>query len=284
MNTIFQSIVKFFRSLFGYTENTQNPVIQTNVPPKKIEESSIAFPEKKDTPIILQPEPQSDFLQSQTEIATEVPPITDDKTEVPKEEELHISIEVPANDVPKEEKVLDNQSLADAAPALNLQIERYSFGEKDTLGKFYINGKFYSYTLEDIHPSKGKSRFEFSENAENKLYFNCIPAGLYELALRTTGGGMHTTYTLKYPHIHKGMLSLLHVPQMPYIFFQIGASEADTKGCIIVGEKIVDEANVTQARGMQGSEDAYCLIYPLVADYLVKGGKVYLTVTDAVLK
>lgn len=343
MNSIFQSIAKFFRSLFGYTENTQNPVIQTNVPTKKIDTPIVSPPDKKDVPVIVQPEPQTHISPNQGDISSspkeevtisiEVP--TDTNTDAPKEDEVHISTEVPqveppatedtkideiviSSEIPKNEdvpttpkeefgssaepqvipsnptetpikeapkqEVIDHQPLADSAPALNLQIERYSFGEKDTLGKFYINGKFYSYTLEDVHPSKGKSIFAFNGNGENGLYFNCIPAGLYELVLRTTGGGMHTTYTLKYPDMHKGMLSLLNVPKIPYVFFQIGSSEADTKGCIIVGEKIIGEENITQERGIQGSEDAYSVIYPLVADYLVKGGKVYLTITDAGLK
>lgn len=345
MNPIIQSITKFFRSLFGYTENTQNPVIQTNVPIQKIDTTIDSTPEKKDIPIVAQPESQGHFSQNQGDISSspkeevtisiEVPPSTDTNTDGPKEEEVHISTEEPqveppttedtktdetviSTEIPKSEDsasnpneelgsssepqvlpsnpaenpikdepkpdLVDNQPLADSAPALNLQIERYSFGEKDTLGKFYINGKFYSYTLEDVHPSKGKSLFAFNGNQENGLYFNCIPAGFYELVLRATGGGMHTTYTLKYPDMHKGMLSLLNVPKKPYVFFQIGTSEADTKGCIIVGEKIIGEENITQERGIQGSEDAYSVIYPLVAEYLVKGGKVYLTITDAGVK
>lgn len=61
-----------------------------------------------------------------------------------------------------------------------------------------------------------------------------IPAGIYEIRLRTEGG-MHQKYARRFPW-HVGMLWLQDVPGFEWIYIHIGNDDDDTDGCILVGE------------------------------------------------
>lgn len=259
MNSFFQSIGNFFRNLFGIQPKVENPI----TPPPIVEPVKPADVEIKSE---IKPTPT---------IEEEIKPV---QPETPPHPPIIEEPKVP--EIPKSHPTEPIQPDEAEGFALQLHLERYSLGEKDTLGKLSINGKFYAYTLEDVHASKGKSAFKFGVNDDQSLTFNCISSGKYEVALRAEGGGMHTTYSLKYPDFHKGMLHLLNVPKQNYVFFQIGTTEADTKGCIILGESIENEEAVSESRLINGSENAYKMVYPLVLEYLNKGGKVYLTITE----
>lgn len=155
----------------------------------------------------------------------------------------------------------------DSSNHLIINLVRYSTGKEDTLGKLYINNQLYCYTLEDQYR-------EVKVSGDTR-----IPAGEYEIIFRKVGG-MNDTYSLKYPDIHKGMLWLQQVPGFQYILIHIGNSEADTKGCILVGNHVVGENNTQKARQITGSKDAYYKVYPIVAAHLEKGGKVTIKITD----
>ncbi len=156
----------------------------------------------------------------------------------------------------------------DAGNQFVIKLVRYSVGAEDTLGRLYINNKLYCYTLEDQY-------------RERKVAGDtCIPTGEYEIVFRNVGG-MNDTYCIKYPDIHKGMLWLQNVPGFEYILIHIGNSEADTKGCILVGSHVVGENNTQKARQITGSKDAYYKVYPIVADYLEKGGKVMMKIVES---
>lgn len=107
---------------------------------------------------------------------------------------------------------------------MKLEVLRFNDTGKETLGLLMINGKFRGYTLED-------------EERTVKVWGETrIPEGTYKLGLRTEGGH-HARYLKKFPHIHKGMLHVLNVPNFKFILIHIGNSEDDTAGCLLVGSQ-----------------------------------------------
>src|SRR5690606_24601052 len=124
---------------------------------------------------------------------------------------------------------------------------------EETLGLLFIDGKFECYTLEDQHRDKkvwGDTR---------------IPNGTYEVALRTEGTH-HERYSKKFSD-HIGMLHVLNVPNFEYILIHVGNTEADTAGCLLVGNQITKKALID-------STGAYREMYKKIAPALAKGEKV----------
>ncbi len=294
MNAFFRAISNFFNRLFG--NNTiapdyppiQNPVIEVKVPEVKIPE--VKIPEVK-APEIEIPEVKIPEVKI-PEI--EVPDVNIPEIEIPEVKVPEVSIpdselspepfsvpevevtvtpeEFPAKVTPEtpsssiippiqENSFIQPETVAGELPlALQIRLKRQSAGALDTLGKMSINGLEYCYSLEE---TKGKA----------------IPVGKYEVLLRSSGG-IHATYATRYKELHKGMLWLQNVPGFKYIYIQIGQDTLDTQGCIIVGNEVVNEAEVNAKRIIKGSKAAYLKIYVPVAEYLLRGGKVFINIED----
>jgi len=138
---------------------------------------------------------------------------------------------------------------------MELKVYRYSSQSQTTLGALQIDGKFECYTLEDQHQDikvKGETR---------------IPAGTYNIGLRTVGG-FDARYKAKF-NFHKGMLQVLDVPNFEYILIHVGNDEDDTAGCLLVG----NTANNNRLnKGFIGdSTTAYKSLYPKVLKAIESG-------------
>ncbi len=154
--------------------------------------------------------------------------------------------------------------VADADPEVMLvDVFRYSTGEHDTLGKLYIQGEEYAYTLEN--PTGNGHTPDDSR----------IPAGTYELAFRTAGG-RHPTYLYRFGEMHKGMLWLKEVPGYPFALICIGNKASDTNGSLLLGTQVQQEMDTDAEREVWYSEQAYRKVYPIIADHLATGKPVKL--------
>lgn len=155
-------------------------------------------------------------------------------------------------------------------PNMNLEVLRFSSEEDSTSGLLFdvTNGerKFLAYTLED----------EYRE--EKKMHETRIPAGTYNVTLRTVGG-FHTRYTEKYGDMHKGMLWVRDVPGFEYILIHTGNTDEHTSGCLLLGDSQTN--NQIKEDGFIGSSvQAYKRVYPPIAKVLEDGGTVSITYTD----
>ena len=103
-----------------------------------------------------------------------------------------------------------------------------------------------------------------------------IAAGTYELLLRKYGSH-HERYKDKFSDMHQGMIQLKNVPDFTDILIHIGNTEKDTAGCLLVGSLGAIEAN---RYTIINSTKAYKLIYPMLANPLVAGEKVFLKIID----
>lgn len=153
---------------------------------------------------------------------------------------------------------------------MNLEVLRFSSEEDSTSGLLFdvTNGerKFLAYTLED----------EYRE--EKEMHETRIPAGTYNITLRTVGG-FHTRYTEKYGDMHKGMLWVRDVPGFEYILIHTGNTDEHTSGCLLLGDSQTN--NQVKEDGFIGSSvQAYKRVYPPIAKVLEDGGTVSITYTD----
>ena len=152
---------------------------------------------------------------------------------------------------------------------MKLEVLRFSSDSDSTLGVLFDTTnerKFLCFTLED----------EFREikiSGETR-----IPAGTYNVTLRTEGG-FNQRYNDKFgTDFNKGMLWVRDVPGFEYILIHIGNTDDNTEGCLLVGDS--QNQNITENGFIGASTDAYKRIYPPIADVLVNGGQVTITYKD----
>ncbi|MCU4177664.1 DUF5675 family protein [Carboxylicivirga sp. N1Y90] len=145
---------------------------------------------------------------------------------------------------------------------MNLKVIRYSGSKESTLGLLFIDGLFACYTLED----------EFRE--VKVMGETRIPAGKYQVKLRTYGGH-HTRYLKRYgSDFHKGMLQIMDVPGFTDILIHKGNDDDDTAGCLLVGDSINN--NQVKSGFIGNSTVAYDRIYPVVRGALLNGDEVWI--------
>jgi len=153
---------------------------------------------------------------------------------------------------------------------MKLKVLRFSSQEDSTSGLLFLDGdlglEFLCYTLEDEERAlkvRGETR---------------VPAGTYEIKLRTEGG-FHGRYTKRFAGMHKGMLHVINVPNFKWILIHTGNTDEHTAGCLLVGDS--QENNKIIKDGFVGkSTNAYKRIYPPIAKALEKGEKVTIEYID----
>ena len=115
---------------------------------------------------------------------------------------------------------------------MELLLKRIYKGDKYTIGKLYINGKWFCNTIEDKvrslpkdcpYTSKGRNC-----KCKEKIYGEtAIPAGTYKVIL---------SYSNKFKRI---LPEILNVPHFLGIRIHKGNTEQDSAGCVILGENKV---------------------------------------------
>lgn len=142
-------------------------------------------------------------------------------------------------------------------PLLEVNLSRSSKGSFDIIGKLSVGGEE-CHTLESILG---------------------IPAGEYAIKFRKEGG-RHATYWYKFGDIHKGMLWIKGVPNMPHVDIHIGNQHTDAQGGILVGTQVQNAEKADTAREVWYSEAAYEKIYAPIAAHLDGGGRVLLKISE----
>lgn len=107
---------------------------------------------------------------------------------------------------------------------MNIQVIRETFTPKSTIGKMYIGGRFFCYTLEDVDRDRNKDG-DLNDAGEQKVYGEtAIPRGKYNV-------------TLIMSNRFKVIMPLLNnVPGFEGIRIHNGNTSEHTHGCILVGE------------------------------------------------
>lgn len=106
---------------------------------------------------------------------------------------------------------------------MKLKLNRIALRKTYTIGKLYIDGKYFCDTLEDTVRDTNKSG-KFDNGEEKIKGKTAIPYGTYEIKW---------TYS---PRFKKYTPQLMNVPQFEGIRIHAGNSSTDTEGCLLLGE------------------------------------------------
>ncbi len=152
---------------------------------------------------------------------------------------------------------------------MELLLERISSAQESTIGTLFAKSgdklHFLCFTIEDEYRAvKVKSETR-------------IPAGRYELGLRKEGG-FHTRYSKLFGGIHRGMLHLQSVPGFEFILIHCGNSDADSAGCILLGDNAWQ--NITARGVISASQPCYKRVYPDIAAALERSEPTFITIVD----
>ena len=106
---------------------------------------------------------------------------------------------------------------------MKLRVERGLSGTSSTIGKLYVDGVFFAYTLEDIdsHLEDGGKKI----NGET-----AIPRGSYKVIIDFSN------------RFQKKMMHVLNVTGFEGIRIHAGNTDKDTEGCILLGKVRSDNA------------------------------------------
>lgn len=106
---------------------------------------------------------------------------------------------------------------------MELLLKRVALQDTYTIGKLYVNGKYFCDTLEDkVRDLNKDGKFD---NGEVKVYGEtAIPYGTYEIKI---------TYS---EHFKRNLPILLNVPSYEGVRIHRGNTAKDTLGCILLGE------------------------------------------------
>ncbi|MFC5283504.1 DUF5675 family protein [Pedobacter alpinus] len=141
---------------------------------------------------------------------------------------------------------------------------RVSSGLNSTLSHLYIENRFICYLLED----------KISKVKEAGL--TCIPSGVYELQFNVTAS-MNALYRPRFPKTHQGMIEISGIPNFKSVFFHIGNTIKDTKGCPLTGHYWALTAKEYQ---VHQSTLAYEYAYLALSTLLLKQGRTKIEVID----
>lgn len=110
-----------------------------------------------------------------------------------------------------------------------LTLKRDTYTSKTTIGKLYLNDMFICDTLEDVCRDINRDG-DLDDTGETKVYGEtAIPSGIYKITLEMS------------PRFKK-LLPLLHnVKNYIGVLIHMGNWAKDTHGCILVGERGIDE-------------------------------------------
>nr|DAF11189.1 MAG TPA: Protein of unknown function (DUF2778) [Caudoviricetes sp.] len=134
---------------------------------------------------------------------------------------------------------------------MKLTLNRIALRQTYTIGKLYIDGKYFCDTLEDTVRDTNKSgKFD---NGEKKVKGKtAIPYGTYEIKW---------TYS---PRFKKYTPQLMNVPSFEGIRIHSGNSSDHTEGCLLLGEN-------KKVGMVLNSRATIAKFYPIIKDACAKG-------------
>ncbi len=141
---------------------------------------------------------------------------------------------------------------------MELLVERKWCNPDYTIGRLYIDGEFFSNTLEDRIVDVNKNGV-FDGN-EKKVYGeSAIPYGRYQVIYNWS------------PKFGRNMPRLLNVPHFEGILFHSGNTAKDSAGCILVGNN-TSKGRLTESRYTSDK------LNKLIDDAIKRGEQVWVTI------
>jgi hypothetical protein len=141
---------------------------------------------------------------------------------------------------------------------MELTLKRTEFNQTNTIGQLYINNEFYCDVLED--KDRGLNKLQSKEQLMSlKIkHETAIPYGVYEVIISHS------------PRFKRALPLLLNVPVFEGIRIHPGNTEADSSGCLLVGNKVGSK--------IINSKSTFNKLYKLLLATLLKE-KIYIEIT-----
>lgn len=140
---------------------------------------------------------------------------------------------------------------------MTLKIKRVAFRDTYTIGRLYVDGKYFCDTLEPTNRDLNKNgKFD---NGEVKVKGKtAIPFGTYEMVWAYS------------PRFKRYTPRFVNVPEFEGVLIHSGNSSKDSAGCVLVGKN-------TKVGMVTDSRNTCNRLYPLIKN-ACKQGKVYITI------
>lgn len=153
---------------------------------------------------------------------------------------------------------------------MNILIKRIAKKDTYTIGKFYIDGKYYCDTIEDkdrgIDKTTPLSKIK-SVKIANKT---AIPTGTYDLTMKVQSPKYLKSNTfVRYCKAY--MPRILNIPGFDGVLLHTGNTAEDSSGCIILGY------NKTIGKVLD-SMSAFKQVYPILKAASDKGDRISITI------
>jgi len=144
---------------------------------------------------------------------------------------------------------------------VRIELKRFYETDDATIGFIGVNGTVMLFSLED-------------EGREEKVMHETrIPAGIYRIGLKSSGG-FSKRYKERF-NFHVGMLELQGVPGFTDILIHCGNTDDDTSGCVLVGM----QADLDTDRILKSTK-AYEILYKMVIEAMNNGEEVSISIYD----
>lgn len=153
---------------------------------------------------------------------------------------------------------------------MELKVKRIAKKNEYTIGKLYVNGAYFSDTLEDC--DRGLTQdMPLEEIKEKKVYGKtAIPIGTYEIDMNTVSPKFEKRSWAK-PFGGK-LPRLINVPGYEGVLLHVGNTAADSSGCLLVGKNSIKGMITDSSRTFMSLMTKYLLPAKL------KGEKITLTI------
>lgn len=148
---------------------------------------------------------------------------------------------------------------------MELRLKRFACKPKYTVGKLYIDGKYFCDTLEDRDRGIDNSMTEQEIRTIKVSSETAIPTGTYRITMNVQSPKYKKRAAYKF--CNGFVPRLLDVKGFDGILIHIGNTKEDTAGCILVGyNKVVGQVN--------NSTDTFKKLYAILDTASRKGEKI----------
>ena len=149
----------------------------------------------------------------------------------------------------------------------NLLLKRIAKRDAYTIGRLYVEDKYFCDTLEDTDRGLSQSLPLCVNRAKKMKGKTAIPTGKYRVTLDVQSPRFREVAFYKFCN---GFLPrLLNVPAFDGVLMHVGNTAADTDGCILVGENKV-KGQVIKSR------DTFLKLYAILQEH--KNDYIYITI------
>ena len=116
---------------------------------------------------------------------------------------------------------------------MELLLRRIARKEEYTIGKLYIDGKYFCDTIEDKDRGLRQSLPVSVNRSKKKAGATAIPIGKYQVTLKVKSPRF--SQKKQYEFCGGYLPRLINVPAFDGVLIHIGNTAKDTEGCILVG-------------------------------------------------